>query len=282
MLTKKQIIDDILILAERFSRSDESRLDETWVGFKVEQTRVSEILKEYNVTGVIDQNWLLDFGIYNLTKVNIADDPIIDFCNCDVMKAEIPEIINLTALGDGNLDLGLKVISACGKTNYTAYPLEMWKQIPAEHIRAKFPYYQRFGTTVYVNKLVNNLRFFGIPATTEGLMIKKTLPVISGGIKTGYSYTVKGTTGMVTYNGVNYLPLQTFTGVAGITTFTASGNSQVFYTNYEVEMTENDPYPVSAHLARQIVISILTTEFQIEKQQVTDVLNDSADDVVTK
>ena len=281
MPTKKQIIDDILILAERFSRSDESRVDESWVGYKVEQARVSEILKEYNVTGVIDQNWLLDFGIYNLTKVNIADDPIIDFCNCDVMKAEIPEIINLTALGDGNLDLGLKVISACGKTNYTAYPLEMWKQIPAEHIRAKFPYYQRFGTIVYVNKLVNNLRFFGIPATTEGLMIKKTLPVISGSVKSGYSYTVKGTTGIVTYDGINYLPNATFTGTA-ITTFTASGNSQVFYTNYEVEMTENDPYPVSAHLARQIVISILTTEFQIEKQQVTDLLNDSADDVVTK
>jgi len=157
----------------------------------------------------------------------------------------------------------------------------MWKMIPPEHVRAMFHYYQRFGTTIYVNKLVNNLRFFGIPATTEGLMIKKTLPVISGGIKSGYSYTVKGTTGLVVYDGVNYLPNATFTGTA-TTTFTASGNSQVFYTNYEVEMTENDPYPVSAHLARQIVISILTTEFQIEKQQVVDVLNDSADDVVTK
>lgn len=281
MPTKKQIIDDILILADRFSRSDESRIDEDWVGFKVEQARVSEILKEYNVTNVIDQNWLVDFGIYTLTKVNIADDPNVDFCSCDIMKAIIPETINLTSLGDGNLDLGLKVLSACGKTSYTAYPLEMWKMIPPEHVRAMFHYYQRFGTTIYVNKLVNNLRFFGIPATTEGLMIKKTLPVISGGIKSGYSYTVKGTTGLVVYDGVNYLPNATFTGTA-TTTFTASGNSQVFYTNYEVEMTENDPYPVSAHLARQIVISILTTEFQIEKQQVTDVLNDSADDVVTK
>lgn len=279
MPTKKQIVDDILILLERFSRTDDSRVDETWVGFKVEQTRVSEILKEYNVTGVIDQNWLVDFGIYDLTKVNIADDPIVDFCECDIMKAEIPEIINLTALGDGNLDLGLKVLSACGKTNYTAYPLEMWKQIPSEHIRAKFHYYQRFGTAIYVNKLVNKLRFFGIPATTEGLMIKKTLPVISGSVKSGYSYTVKGTTGMVVYDSVNYLPGQTFTGTS-TSTFTASGNSQVFYTNYEVEMTDKDPYPVSAHLARQIVISILTTEFQIEKQQVTDVLNDSADDVI--
>jgi hypothetical protein len=281
MPTKKQLIDDVLILHERFSRSDDSRVDEAWVGYKIEQARVSEILKEYNITKVIDQNWLVDFGIYNLTKVNFSDDPIVDFCACDIMKAEIPEVINLTYLGDGNLDLGLKVISACGKTTYTAYPIEAWRMIPKEHVRSMFHYYQRFGTTIYVNKLINNLRFFGIPATTEGLMIKKTLPVISGGIKSGYSYTVKGTTGLVVYDGVNYLPNETFTGTA-TTTFTASGNSQVFYTNYEVEMTENDPYPVSAHLARQIVISILTTEFQIEKQQVVDVLNDSADDVVTK
>lgn len=281
MPTKKQLIDDILILAERFSRTDESRIDEDWVGYKVEQARVSEILKEYNITKVIDQNWLVDFGIYSLTKVNFSDDPNVDFCNCDIMKAIIPEVINLTYLGDGNLDLGLRVISACGKTTYTFYPIETWRMIPKEHVRSMFHYYQRFGTTIYVNKIVQNLRFFGIPTTTEGLMIKKTLPVISGGIKSGYSYTVKGTTGLVVYNGVNYLPNDTFTGTA-TTTFTASGNSQVFYTNYEVEMTENDPYPVSAHLARQIVISILTTEFQIEKQQVMDVLNDSADDVVTK
>jgi hypothetical protein len=281
MPTKKQLIDDVLILHERFSRSDESRVDEAWVGYKIEQARVSEILKEYNITKVIDQNWLVDFGIRSLTKVNFSDDPNITFCACDIMKAEIPEVINLTYLGDGNLDLGLKVISACGKTTYTAYPIEVWRMIPKEHVRSMFYYYQRFGTTIYVNRLVQNLRFFGIPATTEGLMIKKTLPVISGGIKSGYSYTVKGTTGLVVYDGVNYLPNETFIGTA-TATFTASGNSQVFYTNYEVEMTKNDPYPVSAHLARQIVISILTTEFQIEKQQVVDVLNDSADDVVTK
>lgn len=283
MPTKKQIVDDILILAERFSRTDDSRIDETWVGFKVEQARVSEILKEYNITGVIDQNWLVDFGIHTLTKVNFADDASVDFCACDIMKFEIPETINLTSLGDGNLDLGLKIISACGKTNYTCYPLEMWRMIPKEHTRSKFPYFARIGTRIgYVNKMVSNLRFFGIPATIDGLMLKRTLPVISGSIKTGVVYMVKGTTGIVNYNGVNYLPNDTFTGIVSITTFTASGTSQVFYNDYEVEFTENDPYPVSAHLARQIVISILSTELQIEKQQVVDVLNDSADDVLKK
>jgi len=278
-ITRKKIVDSILILAERFSRSDDSRIDETYLADLVEKVRVSEILKEYNTTLVIDQNWLVDFGLYELTKVNFADDAIVTWCSCDIMKAEIPSVINLTQLGDGNMDLGLKVLSACGKTSYTAYPLEMWRDIPSEHVRSKFGYYQRFGNIIYVNKLVKNLRFFGIPESTDGLIIKKTLPVISGSIKSGYVYMVKGTTGTVTYNGIVYMPNQTFTGTA-TATFTASGNSQVFYNDYQVEMTENDPYPVSAHLARQIIISILTTELQIEKQQDIDKLNDSVDDVV--
>lgn len=279
-ISRKKIVDAIFILAERFSRTDESRIDEDYLAYLVEQTRVSEILKEYNVTGIIDQNWLIDFVIYDLARVNFADDPLVDFCACDIMKAEIPEIINLTSLGDGNLDLGLKVISACGKNNYTYYPLEMWRQIPSEHIRSKFHYYQRFGTIIYVNKLVNKLRFIGIPSSIDGLMIKKTLPVISGSVKSGYNYMVKGTTGSLIYNGVTYLPEDVFTGVVGITTFTASGTSQLFYQNYEVAMTENDPYPVSPHMAKQIVISILATELKIEQSEVADVVNDSVDDAL--
>lgn len=279
MPTRKQLVDAIFVLHDRFSRTDEGRIDEDYLAYAVEQARVEEIIKEYNYTGVIDQNWKVDFGIYSMSKVNIADDPIVDFCSCDIMKAEIPEIINLTSLGDGNLDLGLTVISACGKTNYTMYPLEMWKQIPKEHVRAKFHYYQRFGTTIYINKLVNNLRLFGIPSTTEGLMIKKTLPVISGSIKSGYSYMVKGATGSVTYDGVIYLPNDTFTGTS-TATFTASGTSQVYYEDYQIHMTENDPYPVSAHMARKIVLSILTTELQLESKEQVDMVNDSIDDVI--
>lgn len=279
MTTRKNIVDSILILATRFSRTDETRLDEDYLSFLVEQTRASEILKEYNITGIIDQNWLVDFGIYDLTKVNFADDPNVDFCECDIMKAEIPKTINLTAIGEGNLDLGLKVISACGSRSYTMYPLERWRMVPKEHVRSKFYYYQRFGNIIYVNKMVNSLRFIGIPETTDGLIIKKTLPVNSGSIKQGVVYMVKGASGAVTYDSVIYLPGSTFTGTA-TTTFTALGGCKVYYNNFEYTMTDEDPYPVSPHLARQIVISILTTELQIEKQQAVDVVNDSADDVI--
>lgn len=279
MPSKKQITDALILWASRLKKTDDSRLDETLLGYTIEQARVTEILKEYNVTGVIDQNWLVDFGLHELTKVNIADDKIVDFCECDIMKAKIPSVINLTALGEGNLDLGLTVISACGKKQYTYKPLSIWKMIPKEHTQSKFSFYQRFGNIIYVNKLVKNLRFYGIPETTEGLMIKKTLPVFTGEIKSGVTYMVKGI-GSITYNGVIYLPNQTFVGLTGIKVFTVTGSSEVFYNDYEVEMTDKDPYPVSSHMARNIVISILSTELQIEKQQVADVVNDSADDAL--
>jgi hypothetical protein len=278
MPSKKQISDAIILWASRLKLSDENRLDEDLLGFTIDQVRVEKIIDEYNITGVIDQNWFLDFGNYEMTKVNIADDPNIDFCVCDISKAQIPSTINLTSLGEGNLDLGLRVISACGKQTYTQYSIEFWKHIPAEHVRSKFPYYQRFGNMIYVNRLINNLRFFGIPETTDGLMLKKTLPVLSGSIKSGSSFTVKGV-GSITYNGVIYLPLQSFTATS-TKTFTATGTAQVFYTDYQVEMTDKDPYPVSMHMARDIIISILTTELQIEKQQVADTVNDSLDDAL--
>lgn len=280
MTTKKQIIDSAIILLTRFKESDDSRLDYDYIGYLVEQARVTEIQKEYNVTGVIDQNWLLDLGIYDLTKVNFADDPNVTFCECSISKVEIPEIAPLTALGEGNLDLGLRVISACGKKSYMFKPIDVWRHIPSEHVMSKFGYYQRFGNMLYVNQLVNKLRLFGIPASTKGLMIKKTLPVISGSIKTGYTYMVKGSNGSVTYNGVVYLPNQTFVGVIGVSTFTASGTSQVFYYNYEVEMLDTDPYPVSAHMARQIVVDIISTEMNIERQQAEDIINDSQDEAL--
>lgn len=275
MPTKAQIISDILILGTRFSRTDETRLDEDYIGFKIDQIRVQEIIKEYNFTGVIDQNWLMDFGIIPLYNVNFSDDKTVTHCACDIMKAKIPSIINLTAIGEGNLDLGLKVLSACGTKEYFAYPLEMWRNIPSEHVRSKFNYYQRFGNSIYVNKKVNYLRFYGIPETTDGLFIKNTLPVLSGYIKVGISYTVNSAS--VTYNGNTYLKNQTFVGVLGVSTYTGSG--LVNYANQMAPMTNTDPYPVSSHMARLIVLEFMTKELGIEKQQVADVQDDSIDDV---
>lgn len=276
MPTKKQIIDDIFILATRFGKTDDTRLDETYIGFKIEQIRASKIIEEYNYTGVIDQNWLVDFGTLDLYPVNFADDPNITHCACDIMKFKLPvPVISLTALGEGNLDLGLKVISACGTKQYTSFPLERWRMIPAEHVRSLFNYYSRIGAKIgYVNRNVKHLRFIGIPETTEGLYIKNTLPVSSGEIKAGVSYTVHVNT--ITYNGTIYLANQSFVGVVGVTSFTGGGT--LYYTDFQSPFLETDPYPVSSHLARLIVMEFLTQELAVEEKQLADLENDSADD----
>lgn len=279
MPSKKQIVDATILWASRLKRSDESRLDPDLLGYLVEQVRCNLIHDEYNVTGMLDQVWFVDFGLYQMTKVNFADEPSIDFCACDIVKTKIPAVMNLTALGEGNLDLGLKVLSACGKTSYFRRQIDSWRRIPKESVLSKFHYYDRLGVAdFFANKLVNNLRFIGIPETTDGLMIKETLPIISGSLKSGYVYMVKGT-GSVTYNGTTYLPDQTFTANS-TKTFTATGTAQVFYQNFEREMTDRDPFPVSNRMARDIVISILSTELQIEKQEVADTVNDSLDDAL--
>lgn len=276
MPTKKQITDDIIVLATRFGVTDDSRLDSTYIGFKIEQIRVAKIIEEYNYTGIIDQNWLHDFGTLPLYPVNFADDPNITFCACDIMKFKLPvPVMNLTDVKDGNLDLGLKILSACGKTQYFYMPLERWRMIPPEHVYSRFNRYNRVGSQYgYVNKNAKFLRFIGIPETTDGLYIKNTLPVLSGSIKTGVSYTVDNFS--VTYNGVTYITGNTFTGVVGVTTFTGSGT--VYYTNYSALMTNMDPYPCSAHMARLIVLEFMTKELGIEEKQIADLENDSADD----
>ncbi len=276
MSTKKQIKDDILILATRFGVTDETRLDDTYIGFKIEQIRVAKIIEEYNYTAVIDQNWLHDFGTLPLYEVNFADDPTITHCECDIMKFKLPvPVMNLTDLKDGNLDLGLKILSACGKTQYFYMPLERWAMIPSEHVYSKFNRYNRVGPQYgYVNKKTKFLRFIGIPETTDGLYIKNTLPVLSGSIKTGVSYTVDNFS--VTYNGITYITGNTFIGVISVTTFTGAGT--IHYTNYLAPMTEKDPYPCSAHMARLIVLEFLTKELAIEEKQIADLENDSADD----
>ena len=39
-ITRKKIVDAIFILAERFSRTDESRIDEDYLAYLIDQVRV--------------------------------------------------------------------------------------------------------------------------------------------------------------------------------------------------------------------------------------------------
>lgn len=272
-ITQKNIIDDIKNLASRFNVTDENRLNNSWLPFKIDEVRAQLIAQQYKDTEILDQNWLTDLGLVTFHKVNLADDVTVSYCGCPISKTYIPQVVNLPTKSI-NQDLGVQMImSACGKTSYYNRPLTQWKQIPSEHTYQQFPFYYRINTALYVNRHVEQLRIVAILARPEDGYYILSTPITSGGIVSGIVYIVKF--GQVIYNSTVYNAEDTFTGTSA-TTFTGAGS--VYLDDQKVAYRDTYPYPVSADMARQITIEICTKEFGIERGQITDERNDSKDD----
>jgi hypothetical protein len=166
------------------------------------------------------------------------------------------------------------VLSSCGKTGYYPYELSKWRMLTPDTERYKFHYYSRVNNALYVNKVTDYLRIIAVLRNPDDGFVKSSLPIASGSIVSGTVYIVKY--GQVVYNGVTYQPDETFTGTAATTFFTSIG--KVYLDSQARAFVDTDPYHVSADMPRQIVIEILTKEFQIEKQAIIDMMNDSKDD----
>lgn len=273
-ITQKTIIDDIANLLSKFGRTDDSRLNNSWLGHKINQVRAQLIYQRYKDTEILDQAWFSDLGLVAFEPVNFADDPSVTFCNCDISKAYIPQVLTLPTKS-ANQDLGLNtVISSCGKTMFYNRPLGEWRRFPKEHIYNKFSFYSRINTAMYVNRKVTSLRIIAILFNPEDGFYKNSMAVGTGSIASGTVYIVKD--GQIIYNSLVYEDGETFTGVSGVTTFT--GDGAVYLNSQAVAYTETYPYPVSADMARDIVNEICVKEFGIEKSQIADVRNDSKDD----
>lgn len=273
-VTQKNIIDDIKNLLSKFNVTDEDRLNNLWLPFKIDETRAQMISQRFRDEDIIDPAWLSDLSTVSFYKVNISDDPNVSGCGCPVSKAYIPQLINLPTKSV-NQDLGIySIMSLCGKTNYSYRSITQWRMIPSEHTYSLFRFYARINTALYVNADVEQLRIIALLASPEDGYFIKSDPIASGSIVSGTDYIVKF--GSIVYNSVVYNDGDTFTG----TSATAySGAGIVYLASQKAEYRDTYPYPISADMARQITIEICTKEFGIERSQISDVRNDSRDDV---
>jgi len=277
MPTKKKLIDDVIEIATRFNPTDDSRLSDRWISYKIDQIRAQLIVRNYRNDETVDFAWLSQPFFIELYKTNTADDPKLMYCNCVVSKTTIPPVISLSNPNANNQDVGIaSLISACGKFGYYPRLMNLWN-FPSEHTFSKLRFYARYNTTLYVNKDVQRLRLSPILLYPEDGFIINTQPVANGSIQNGVQYIVKF--GNVTYNGNTYYgddnTKNTFTGTA-TTTYTGTGKVYL-YSNVSA-FEETDDYPVGGEMAREIVIEILTKEFAIEENAINDYLNDNQDD----
>lgn len=274
-ITQKNIIDDVKNLVSKFGISDDNRLNNNWMPFKIDSVRaqlISQRVKDED--GLLDPAWLTDLGIVNFYKVNFSDDPTISYCGCPIAKAYIPQVINVS-LKSANQDNGIySITSVCGKNNYCYRALPQWKMIPKDHTYSLFKFYARVNTALYVEEGTEQLRIIALLLRPEDGYFIQSDPVLSGSIVSGTNYIVKF--GSIAYNSTVYEDGDTFTGTSATT---YSGTGVVYLESQKTAYRDTYPYPVSADMARQITLEICSKEFQIEKSQLTDMRNDSKDDV---
>lgn len=272
--TKQNWIDNFKNIATALSITDERAFDDNLISFWLDSGRATIIIADYDENKIIRREWLTDLGLVPFWRVNFADDPFITRCNCDISKAFVPKVVALTGEG-GNVDLVFNAImSDCGSKSYYHKAINIWKDIPKEHIYTKFNWYDRFDTVMYVNRQVEKLRILAILENPEDGYINKSKPVESGDLVAGTTYIVKYS--QITYNFVTIAPQGTFIAQAGLTTF--SGTGKVYPAISLQELSRNEPYPLSIDLMRKVMIDVFAKEFNIAMNTMPDVLNDSQDD----
>lgn len=274
--SKKSTVDSILNILNRFKVTDDLPDMTRFLSYKIDQVRAELIIKQYQEPGpsqgVIDSTWLSLPFIVNFHRTNFPDNQSIDN-NCVISKATIPQTISLIS-PNGNLDLGIRSLtSMSGRTNYSYLRKTQWLYQPLDHPLSKLRYYDRYGIDLYVNDDASQLLLTALLLHPEDGYLSNSTPISSGSLVNGTVYKVVGS--QIIYNNAVIAAGATFTANA---TTTFLGNGLVYLASEIESFNEMDAYPASGEMMRQIEFEILTKEFRIEKDQLTDVRNDSTDD----
>lgn len=277
-ITKNKILSSLKNIVTDSNLTDEFRWDDNVLSDLIDKVGAQLKVADYNENKIIRREWLTDLSFIKFHRVSFADDPNIDYCECDISKAFVPKVISFD---ERNADLGFPIImSACGKRKYYPLSIGLWKDVPDEHPRALFDYYDRIDTAMYIDtqapKEGLDLRLFAVLETPEDGYVIQSMPVESGDLVAGATYIVKYK--QITYNFVTIPVNGTFIAQAGLTTYNGTGS--VYLADQLQQLTRNQPYPVSMNMARQIVLEICTKEFKIAVSEIPDILNDNADDEI--
>jgi hypothetical protein len=280
-MTRNEGIHDVLTILTKASFSDDTRLDPDYIGYKIDEKRAKEIRDSYNRNQLIDPVWIQDYGIFDTTEVNYADDKTFTFLDCHLAKATLPPTISF---GNGlaainNLgDYSFRSISGTEEYHFkqNSKLMEILNDLPVGHPLRKFAYFSRVGHARYFvskNKEVvpNKLRAMlilespldGFVFTTENVTV----------LEVGVSYIVMSD--QIVHNGIPYNIGQTFTAVN--TSFTGDGKVQ--YVNQKRAMTNEDPYPFSKSQMEVVILKLLTQEYGIEATRIADIRNNSQDEL---
>jgi hypothetical protein len=269
MASLKNYRSDILLLLQKSKISKDFRVNPRHIEHLINRYRAIAIRQNYSKTLDTDTSWLQDMGSIPTTTVTSADDPIIPISSVTLSKITIPTVVQLPS------NAGIYRMSSATK-QITYYPVSQPRffDFVQGSLRTRFDYYFKVGTSIYVNSLVDFLNPILILDNPLEGTIYDTTDKVSGTLVIGTLYQVQS--GTIVHNAIQYNAPQTFTAVNSV--FLGTGKVQLV--NQIRPFTVDDEYPMSFTLAEMIMLKILTQDFKIEESQVSDIRNDSQDELI--
>ncbi len=274
-MTKAELIYDIITIATKAGYTDDNVLNETWVGYKVDEKRAKEIHDSYKRNFVIDPKWIQDFGVTDMTVVNYADDKSFGYLDCKLSKLTLPPVVYLNNNISAANNFGVHSIrSVNGREEFYYMPhsklMELFR-LSEDHVNRKFKYFTQIGNSIYIPDGPDRVHPFLILERPLDGYVNNSENVMPGDLTVGQSYIVMDK--MIVHNSIPYVKDQVFVAVNA--TFTGDGHIQ--YVNQKRSMTLEDEYPMSSTMAEVIILKILTQEFKLEMSMISDIRNDSKD-----
>lgn len=271
MASLKSYRSDILLLLQKSHISKDFRVNPRHVEHLIHRYRSIAIRQQYNKSLDTDNTWLQDMGPIPTTIVTSADDPIIPISSVTLSKITIPTVVQLAN------NAGIYRMSSATK-QITFYPVSQPRffDFVDNSLRTKFNYYFKVGNSVYVNSIVDFIDpILILDNPLEGTVFD-TGNQLSGNLIVGLTYQV--VSGTIVHNAIQYNSPATFVAVNSV--FLGTGKVQLPKGSQVRPFTIDDEYPMSFTLAEMIMLKILTQDFKIEETQVSDIRNDSQDELI--
>lgn len=229
----------------------------------------------------LNPEWIQSFRNEPLTMVDSGDIPnFTGRTDLKFGKVEFPSIFFGSANGDGMI----RMASSSSMTEFfetTLAKLKLMIDVNDLNLQS-FRFFFRSGFSFYFYNYfspINAELILGNPMDGWRYLTGRVIT-----IEPGEEYEVRQ--GSVYYNGTQFSSYagtgsKYFTGVDGIDSFTATGSVQpiVTFRNQKRKMRVTDPYPVDQGMAQDIILAILTKDFQINRNQILDAVNDAADSI---
>lgn len=266
-------IYDLKKLLTASNITDDIRHRDRYLAHKINTCRAKHIKQQYRATRTINPRWQQPFGLTNTTKVGSGDDPNISNESINMSKVTFPSVI----LFDDEKDLGSLRIAGSSKQRgiFPCGMEELFLMIETDDERLKlYNFYYKSGNSYFIYPCVKQVSAELILENPLNGYRMRTEKIDSGDMT--YNDTFIVVDGEIVYNGITYSIGDTFTTTTtGGLSYTGPG--KVKYNNQKRKMTYYDNYPMDVGMGNEVILDILVNDYNIERNQVTDVKNDMSD-----